>query len=159
MPLTYIDEVVRFIEKNTAGVNIGTAGEEYVDPYTGASRYRAGGPTTAPASGYMDPYTGASRYTGTPASQPQAGQASTFMDPYTGASRYSSATAQPANQPSVPPVAKKVIPVVSNMTVNRFRVFTFHQTASVTFKQANVPAMRGKLYQFDDALRHEIVGP
>lgn len=35
LPLTYIDEVVRFIEKNTAGVNIGTGGNEYIDPYTG----------------------------------------------------------------------------------------------------------------------------
>lgn len=35
LPLSYIDEVVKFIEKNTSGVNIGTGGEEYVDPYTG----------------------------------------------------------------------------------------------------------------------------
>jgi len=36
LPLTYIDEVVKFIEKNTSGVNLG-GGEEYVDPYTGTS--------------------------------------------------------------------------------------------------------------------------
>jgi phospholipase A-2-activating protein len=35
LPLTYVDEVVRFIEKNTAGVNIGTGGNEFVDPFTG----------------------------------------------------------------------------------------------------------------------------
>lgn len=35
LPLTYLDEVVRFIETNTAGVNIGTGGNEFVDPYTG----------------------------------------------------------------------------------------------------------------------------
>lgn len=35
LPLSYIDEVVKFIEKNTSGVNIGTGGEDYVDPYTG----------------------------------------------------------------------------------------------------------------------------
>lgn len=35
LPLTYIDEVVKFIEKNTAGVKIGTGGDEYVDPFTG----------------------------------------------------------------------------------------------------------------------------
>lgn len=34
LPLSYIDEVVQFIEKNTSGVNLG-GGEEYVDPYTG----------------------------------------------------------------------------------------------------------------------------
>jgi len=32
--MTYLDEVVKFIEKSTSGVNIG-AGEEYVDPFTG----------------------------------------------------------------------------------------------------------------------------
>lgn len=35
LPLSYIDEVVKFIEKNTSGVNIGTGGEDFVDPYTG----------------------------------------------------------------------------------------------------------------------------
>lgn len=39
LPLTYIDEVVRFIEKNTAPVDIGAQGEEYVDPYTGKEGY------------------------------------------------------------------------------------------------------------------------
>lgn len=37
LPLSYLDEVVRFIEKNTAGVSIGTGSDEYVDPYTGRS--------------------------------------------------------------------------------------------------------------------------
>ena len=36
LPLSYLDEVVRFIEKNTAGVNIGnSASSQFVDPYTG----------------------------------------------------------------------------------------------------------------------------
>lgn len=35
LSLTYVDEVVRFIEKNTAGVAIGTGGEAYNDPFTG----------------------------------------------------------------------------------------------------------------------------
>jgi phospholipase A-2-activating protein len=34
LPPTYLDEVVNFIEKNTAGVHIGTS-NQYVDPYTG----------------------------------------------------------------------------------------------------------------------------
>ena len=34
--MTYLDEVVKFIEKSTSGVNIGAGpGEEYVDPFTG----------------------------------------------------------------------------------------------------------------------------
>jgi phospholipase A-2-activating protein len=34
LPLSYLDEVVRFIEKNTSGVKIGGSGE-YQDPFTG----------------------------------------------------------------------------------------------------------------------------
>jgi phospholipase A-2-activating protein len=34
LPLTYIDQVVNFIEKNTAGVSLGTS-NQFVDPYTG----------------------------------------------------------------------------------------------------------------------------
>ena len=34
LPLTYLDEVVRFIEKNTQGVSLGGGGE-FVDPFTG----------------------------------------------------------------------------------------------------------------------------
>jgi phospholipase A-2-activating protein len=34
--LTYFDEVVRFIEKNTAGISLGVGGAEgYSDPFTG----------------------------------------------------------------------------------------------------------------------------
>ncbi|TFK42378.1 WD40-repeat-containing domain protein [Crucibulum laeve] len=138
LPLTYLDEVVRFIEKNTAGVNIGTGGEEYVDPYTGASRYRSSAssvPTSAPASGYMDPYTGASRYTATPQTSAPSAPSSAYMDPFTGASRY---TGTP--QPAVPAPAAKILPV----------------SKPATFKQANVTAMQGKLFQFNEALQHEI---
>lgn len=39
LPLSYLDEVVRFIEKNTAGVSIGTGSDEYVDPFTGKSYF------------------------------------------------------------------------------------------------------------------------
>lgn len=35
LPLSYIDQVVQFIEKNTASVNIGGANTQFVDPYTG----------------------------------------------------------------------------------------------------------------------------
>ena len=36
LPLTYLDEVVKFIEKGTSGVSLGGGGEDYVDPFTGA---------------------------------------------------------------------------------------------------------------------------
>jgi phospholipase A-2-activating protein len=34
LPLTYIDQVAQFIEKNTSGVNLGGS-DDYVDPLTG----------------------------------------------------------------------------------------------------------------------------
>ncbi|KAJ8700517.1 WD repeat protein Lub1 [Pleurotus ostreatus] len=138
LPLTYLDEVVRFIERNTAGVNIGTSGSEYVDPYTGASRYQSSVPSApqADTSMYVDPYTGASRYTGTPASAPSSTPATNYMDPFTGASRYSGAPA-PAQ---VAPVAPAILPVPK----------------AITFKQANVAAMQNKVQQFDDDLKNEI---
>ncbi|KII89092.1 hypothetical protein PLICRDRAFT_40733 [Plicaturopsis crispa FD-325 SS-3] len=112
LPTTYVDEVVRFIEKNTAGVSLGNSNNDYVDPFTGASRYQSSA-----------------------ASVPVAGPASSYVDPYTGASRYSGAPA-PTAQPSAP----RILPV----------------SKSVAFKQANVQAMQGKLYQFDETIRNEI---
>ncbi|TFK30205.1 phospholipase A-2-activating protein [Coprinopsis marcescibilis] len=133
LPPSYLDEVVRFIEKNTAGVSIGTGNEEYVDPYTGASRYRTNdvGSTGGGATEYMDPYTGASRYRAQPQAAPSAA-ASNLSDPFTGASRYSG-TPVAAQTPKVLPVSK-----------------------AATFKQANVTAMQGKIHQFNDALQQEI---
>lgn len=43
LPQSYIDQVVQFIEKNSGGASLGAAGDAFVDPYTGASSYRAGG--------------------------------------------------------------------------------------------------------------------
>jgi len=34
LPLTYIDQVTQFIEKNTGGINLGGS-DDYVDPFTG----------------------------------------------------------------------------------------------------------------------------
>lgn len=65
LPQEYIDDVVRHIEANTGGVALGTgASSQFVDPYTGASRYTGGGVGSAPApnsgsTGFTgDPYTG-----------------------------------------------------------------------------------------------------
>ncbi|KZV96146.1 PFU-domain-containing protein [Exidia glandulosa HHB12029] len=112
LPLSYIDEVVRFIEKNTAGVSLGASDSTYVDPYTGASSYRAG---SAPSTG---------------------GQA--YLDPYTGASGYRTTGTSAALATAVP--AKKVLPV----------------TVPLSFKQANVAAMRTKILQLNDAIAAEI---
>ncbi len=56
LPLTFADQVVAFIEKNTAGVQLGTAA--YSDPYTGGSRYQSSAPTGATGQAYRDPLTG-----------------------------------------------------------------------------------------------------
>lgn len=142
LPLSYIDQVVQFIEKNTGGVNLG-GNEEFVDPFTGASRYRPPGSTSSapPSSAYSDSYPGESRYisTGSPAITPPAlSSSSTFSDPFTGPSRYVPGSTTTMSQPSAPTVS--VIPT----------------SRALSFKQANVSAMQGKLYQFDQALRSEI---
>lgn len=49
LPLTYLDEVVKFIEKNTGGIELGT-GASQGDPYTGGQAYRTGSGGAAPAS-------------------------------------------------------------------------------------------------------------
>ncbi len=88
LPMSYLDEVVRFIEKNTAGVSLGGGSDSYVDPFTGgqsivfviynlltsfsgASRYQPSGSTRSTGgSDFMDPFTGASRLPGhTPLTQ------------------------------------------------------------------------------------------
>ncbi|OBZ65658.1 Phospholipase A-2-activating protein [Grifola frondosa] len=145
LPLSYLDEVVKFIEKNTAGVNIGSGNTQFVDPYTGASRYQAQ-PTSSAVRGteYMDPFTGASRYRA-PSSVPTAPPppvTTTAADPWTGASRYSGAGLAPGPPQPVgtPGSIKKVIPV----------------RTTLSFRQANVSAMQAKLYQFDEVLRNEI---
>ncbi|KAE9398980.1 WD40 repeat-like protein [Gymnopus androsaceus JB14] len=142
LPLTYVDEVVNFIEKNTAGINLGS-NEDYVDPFTGTSRYRSSA-NSAPApssasSAYVDPYTGASRYTGnSAATSAPSTPSSAFMDPFTGASRYSGA---PQTAPNPPPSA----------TVSRIPVAAWN-----LYKPANVPSMSHKTFEIDGRLRDEI---
>lgn len=42
LPMTYLDEVVNFITKNSGGVELGT-GAPSADPYTGGQAYRTSG--------------------------------------------------------------------------------------------------------------------
>ncbi|KAH9930746.1 phospholipase A-2-activating protein [Fomitopsis serialis] len=140
LPLTYLDEVVKFIEKNTGGVTLG-GGAQYSDPFTGASRYQ---PAQAAAGGraqeYMDPFTGASRYRAAPTS-PSPAPAVNQADPWTGSSRYSSAVTPSTPPPrATPATSSKVIPV----------------RTPLAFRQANVSAMQAKLQQIDQSLRNEI---
>ncbi|PCH37882.1 phospholipase A-2-activating protein [Wolfiporia cocos MD-104 SS10] len=144
LPLTYLDEVAKFIEKNTGGVNLATGGNQFADPFTGASRYQPQqSASSAAATEYMDPFTGASRYRSTPSSPPPTTHSvSSGPDPWTGASRYSGAAhsaSAPASQPA-PAARAKIVPV----------------RTSLSFRQANVSAMQSKLHQLDQALRSEI---
>ncbi|WVF71170.1 hypothetical protein IAT40_005968 [Kwoniella sp. CBS 6097] len=71
LPSSYTEEVVAFIEKNTAGVQLGQGGNDtstYVDPYTGASRYTGASSSSSAATyGGGDPFTGGSAYSSSPA--------------------------------------------------------------------------------------------
>ncbi|KAF8274866.1 phospholipase A-2-activating protein [Lactarius quietus] len=139
LPLSYIDQVVQFIEKNTGGINLG-GNEESVDPFTGSTRYRPPNstPSAQPASVYSDPYPSESRHISIePSVITPPVSSSTFSDPFTGPSRYVPRSTT-MSQPSAPTIS--VIPT----------------SKALSFKQANVSAMQGKLYQFDQALRSEI---
>ncbi|CAD6896898.1 unnamed protein product [Tilletia controversa] len=89
LPATYLDEVVKFIEKNTEAVSIGAS--DYVDPYTGTNRYTSSAAppssrTNAPAT--LNTSTGG-QYTG-----------GNNVDPFTQSSRPAPVT----NTSSVIPV-------------------------------------------------------
>lgn len=59
LPLGYMDEVVRFIDQNTASAQASQPNQQYVDPYTGASRYQSSAtPAAAANTTYNDPFTG-----------------------------------------------------------------------------------------------------
>ncbi|KAF7311257.1 Phospholipase A-2-activating protein [Mycena kentingensis (nom. inval.)] len=143
LPLSHVNTVVEFIYQNTAGETLGGGGgEDYGDPFTGASRYRSSAPqpqaNTNP-SAYSDPYTGASRYQSSAHSNSTPSSNTDYSDPFTGASRYSGARPS-ATSPA--PAAKPagILPVVQ----------------PVLLKEGNLPAMKSKLQQFNDGLQTEI---
>ena len=104
--MSYLDEVVRFIEKNTAGVSLGGGGGQYSDPYTGTDSFMdvfevfpdivpvcEGGSRYQPPTGSVsssnaggDPFTGASRYQ--PTTNTSAPPHTGGGDPFTGVSRH-----------------------------------------------------------------------
>ncbi|KZP01155.1 phospholipase A-2-activating protein [Calocera viscosa TUFC12733] len=128
LPPSYLDQVVQFIEKNTSGVNIGS-NDQYQDPFTGAGRYRPGSPAPARAgNNYADPFTGAGAYRSSNA-EPAPTASSQLVDPFTGSSAYSTA---PAPRPA------GILPV----------------RTPLTFKQANVAAVRTKVQQLNDTVKN-----
>ncbi|CCM00008.1 uncharacterized protein FIBRA_02033 [Fibroporia radiculosa] len=141
LPMTYLDEVVRFIEKNTSGVNIGGGGNQFADPFTGASRYQpAQSASMGGGSEFADPFTGASRYRAPGSTTHPPPSSISPGDPWTGASRYS--------QTSSPPI------IPQPMTSARSKVVPMRDALS--FRQANVSAMQTKLHQINESLRSEI---
>jgi phospholipase A-2-activating protein len=163
LPMAYLDQVANFITTNSAGTTIGGGGDAYVDPYTGASRYRSNAssvPTAGPSGG-ADPYTGAGRYNpgggGGGAPAPSA-----YQDPYTGASRYQG-TPTPSAAPPAAAASNslKILPVVcpasqSPVIPDLLTTWNHEQAMHIAFKQANVLRIRDKLSEYSDAVKEEI---
>ncbi|KAG9013860.1 hypothetical protein FRB94_004241 [Tulasnella sp. JGI-2019a] len=98
LPASYLDQIARFIEQQTAGVSVGPTNSEYIDPYTGASRYQS------PA---MSPFAG--------------GAFGGYSDPYTGASRYQ-APASGGSSSSVAPATPKILPLIATLPFRQSNV-------------------------------------
>ncbi|KAF7329299.1 Phospholipase A-2-activating protein [Mycena kentingensis (nom. inval.)] len=135
LPLSHVNTVVEFIYQNTAGETLGGGGgEDYGDPFTGASRYRSSAPqpqANTNASAYSDPYTGASRY------QSSATYNTDYSDPFTG----TPALVHP--------------PRLRRRQQNRLVYFPLY-VQPVLPNEGNLPAMKSKLQQFNDGLQTEI---
>ncbi|KAF9059086.1 WD40-repeat-containing domain protein [Rhodocollybia butyracea] len=149
LPLSYIDQVVEFINKNTSGVSLGS-NEDYVDPFTGtgppieratvaqgieavAIQYR---PILLALQLTSTPYTGASRYSGKLPLLLLLLPLQLTQILSTGASRYSGASQTTPAPP--PPAPSKRIPMLGNL-----------------YKPANVPLMSRKTFEIDGRLRDE----
>lgn len=120
----------------------------------GASRHRPSASTVSSTSAYSDPFTGGSRYISNESAMTPPTASSSYSDPFTGSNRYLSgpSTASTSLFPAV-----SVIPVVGSVEFPHGNCSCLWQSKALLFKQANVSAMQGKLYQFDQALRSEIV--
>jgi len=113
----------------------------YIDQIVQFVETNTQGVTLGSNDGPSDPFTGGSRYRAGPTSVPTGGSALS-SDPFTGGSRYTPSTANVSQPP-------QLSPGVHTPTIIPVRTF-------LSFKQANVPAMRGKIMQFDEAFQNEI---
>ncbi|CAE6490551.1 unnamed protein product [Rhizoctonia solani] len=109
LPMEYIDQVVSFIEKNTGGVKMEQQSQQFVDPYTGASRYQAN-PTSAPTSNHAS-----------------------YSDPFTGASRYAPVSSHAATTPPPPKPVNSILPVRSALSFKQANIPAMENK----FKQLN----------------------
>ncbi|KAM9833462.1 phospholipase A-2-activating protein-like isoform X2 [Syngnathus typhle] len=136
----FLDQVANFITENTKGQVAGQAAAAghaagpappqpaSGDPFTGGARYIPGGTDTSPRIG-GDPFTGSGRYIpgSGPGSGPDSAAPEGVADPFTGGGAYSSAGA--AGQKST-------------------NIY-FPKTDGVTFEQANVSQIVGKLKELN----------
>ncbi|KIY50770.1 phospholipase A-2-activating protein [Fistulina hepatica ATCC 64428] len=141
LSMSYLDQVAKFIEQQATPISIGTSNDEYIDPFTGASRYKSTAATSASSiapSAYSDPFTGSSRYISTASpSSAHSQPPSTHVDPFTGNSRYMVPPAPVLPSARTEP---KMIPI------EKFELNL----------RANIDPMQTKLHQVNEALRNEI---
>ncbi|XP_057709567.1 phospholipase A-2-activating protein [Corythoichthys intestinalis] len=119
----FLDQVANFIIENTKGHVVGPTQPASGDPFTGGARYIPGSSDGGPNFG-GDPFTGSGRYipgSGTDAVAPEG-----VADPFTGGGAYSSAALQ------------------QNIT----NIY-FPKTDGVTFEQANISQIVGKLKELN----------
>ncbi|CCO26384.1 Ubiquitin homeostasis protein lub1 [Rhizoctonia solani AG-1 IB] len=109
LSMEYIDQVVSFIEKNAGGFKVEQQSQQFVDPYTGASRYQA-----SPASGL-------------------SGSSTPYSDPFTGASRYAPASSHAAATPPPPKPTNSILPVRSALAFKQANIPAMENK----FKQLN----------------------
>ncbi|XP_044754625.1 phospholipase A-2-activating protein [Coccinella septempunctata] len=94
LPFVYLEQVIQFILKNSNQQQLATTSNEYVDPFTGGSRYTPSGNNQAQFQGTnVDPFTGGSSYSTNSATAMNM-QVSTGSnaDPFTGGMSYTTAS-------------------------------------------------------------------
>nr|XP_057923189.1 phospholipase A-2-activating protein [Doryrhamphus excisus] len=128
----FLDQVAKFIIENTKGHELGATQPAGGDPFTGGARYIPGSTDKRPNFG-GDPFTGSGRYI--PGSEPSPVAPGRVADPFTGGGAYSSAALQ-------------------QKTTNVY----FPKTDGVTFEQANISQIMGKLKELNGGapLEHKL---
>ncbi|KAG8835227.1 hypothetical protein FRC17_004789 [Serendipita sp. 399] len=133
LPLSYIDEVAKFIDKNTTPVRIGTSNEQYVDPFTG-----------------MLPHLGSSGGTGTgytptaPTTYGSGPVGSNNVDPFTGSARGSTKA--------------KILPVLSPLPFKQANVAAMEKKIQELNEGLRTTDASGALQPEEGALFAEIIG-
>ncbi|CEQ39924.1 SPOSA6832_01481, partial [Sporobolomyces salmonicolor] len=147
LPLSYIDEIANFIDKNTGGVKLGATGN--VDPYTGASSYR-GTDGAAPARGGPggfggDPFTGEFEV--------HVFSRKIMLNGLFYRWRTNSSTSFRARPPFRGHPSSRKSQMLFFEADRRANHDPFNlQRAFLTFTSANLPALRAKLSQLNDHL-------